>query len=98
MLEFKEEPFLNHSYFTSNIIQVFEEKQKEKATKSKPKMLKIKKKCHVWWDDRKSNKQDWCKNLTTRKIYLKWSFIPTFKSKKQFCNGAMAIKKEKCIK
>ena len=48
MLEFKEEPFLNHSYFTSNIIQVFEEKQKEKATKSKPKMLKIKEKCHVW--------------------------------------------------
>ena len=33
---------------------------------------------------------------TTRKQYLKWSFIPTFKGEKQFCNGAIPIEKEKC--
>ena len=36
------------------------------------------------------------KVLTTRKQYLKQSFIPTFKREKQFLNEAIAIKKVKC--
>ena len=35
------------------------------------------------------------KLVTTRKEYLKWSFIPTFKRRKQSRNGAIAIEKEK---
>ena len=35
------------------------------------------------------------KIVTTRKQYLKWSFRPTFKREKQFCNGTRAIKTEK---
>ena len=43
------------------------------------------------------NKTD-VKTLITRKQYLKyWSFRPTFKREKQFCNGAIAIETEKCI-
>ena len=41
------------------------------------------------------NKVD-IKILTTRKQYLKWSLKPTFKREKQFRNGAIVIKKEKC--
>ena len=35
------------------------------------------------------------KIVTTRKRYLKLSFIPSFKREKQFRNGAIAIKKRK---
>ena len=41
------------------------------------------------------NKVD-VKILTTRKQNLKWSFRATFKREKQYCNGAVAIEKEKC--
>ena len=30
------------------------------------------------------------KIMTIRKQYLKWSFRPTFKRQKQFCNGTIA--------
>ena len=40
------------------------------------------------------NKVD-VKIVTTRKQNLKWSFKPTFKREKQFCNGAIAFEKEK---
>ena len=36
------------------------------------------------------------KIVATRKLYLNWSFRENFKRAKQFCNGAMAIDKEKC--
>ena len=32
----------------------------------------------------------------TRKQYLKWSFRPTFKREKQFCDETIAREKEKC--
>ena len=36
------------------------------------------------------------KNLTNRKYYLKWSFIPTFRRQKQLDNGSMMLEKDKC--
>ena len=32
--------------------------------------------------------------VTTKKQYLEWSFGPTFKRQKQFCNGVIAIVKQ----
>ena len=81
-------------------IQICEDKQKKKVTTSKNKMLDIKRDNAKFGKsiEHQVNKTD-VKTLITRKQYLKyWSFRPTFKREKQFCNGAIAIETEKCIK
>ena len=80
-------------------IQICEDKQKKKVTTSKNKMLDIKRDNTKFGKsiEHQLNKTD-VKTLITRKQYLKyWSFRPTFKREKQFCNGAIAIETEKCI-
>ena len=80
-------------------IQICEDKQKKKVTTSKNKMLDIKRDNAKFGKsiEHQVNKTD-VKILITRKQYLKyWSFRPTFKREKQFCNGAIAIETEKCI-
>ena len=80
-------------------IQICEDKQKKKVTTSKNKMLDIKRDNAKFGKsiEHQVNKTD-VKTLITRKQYLKyWSFRPTFKREKQFCNGAIAIETEKCI-
>ena len=80
-------------------IQICEDKQKKKVTTSKNKMLDIKRDNAKFGKsiEHQVNKID-VKTLITRKQYLKyWSFRPTFKREKQFCNGAIAIETEKCI-
>ena len=82
-----------------NAIQICEDKQKKKVTTSKNKMLDIKRDNAKFGKsiEHQVNKTD-VKTLITRKQYLKyWSFRPTFKREKQFCNGAIAIETEKCI-
>ena len=37
------------------------------------------------------------KIINIGKQYLKWSFRPTFKREKQFCKGAIAIERRKCL-
>ena len=80
-------------------IQICEDKQKKKVTTSKNKMLDIKRDNAKFGKsiEHQVNKTD-VKTLITRKQYLKyWSFRPTFKREKQFCNGAIVIDTEKCI-
>ena len=80
-------------------IQICEDKQKKKVTTTKNKMLDIKRDNAKFGKsiEHQVNKID-VKTLITRKQYLKyWSFRPTFKREKQFCNGAIAIETEKCI-
>ena len=80
-------------------IQICEDKQKKKVTTSKNKMLDIKRDNAKFGKsiEHQVNKTD-VKTLIIRKQYLKyWSFRPTFKREKQFCNGAIAIETEKCI-
>ena len=80
-------------------IQICEDKQKKKVTTTKNKMLDIKRDNAKFGKsiEHQVNKTD-VKTLITRKQYLKyWSFRPTFKREKQFCNGAIAIETEKCI-
>ena len=82
-----------------NAIQICEDKQKKKVTTSKNKMLDIKRDNAKFGKsiEHQVNKTD-VKTLIIRKQYLKyWSFRPTFKREKQFCNGAIAIETEKCI-
>ena len=75
----------------SNTIQIWEEKQIKKVTKSKK---KTKSRNNVIFDElieNSINKVD-VKIVTTRKPYLKRSLRP--KRKKQFDNGAIPIKKK----
>ena len=74
-------------------MQICEDKQKKKVTTSKNKMLDIKRDNAKFGKsiEHQVNKID-VKTLITRKQYLKyWSFRPTFKREKQFCNGAIVI-------
>ena len=79
MFEFKQEPFLNNFCFTTNTIQVCEEKQKKESKKIKNQNAKLINNAMVGNSKENTiNKVD-VKGFATRKPYLQWSLRPTFK-------------------
>ena len=91
ILEFKQEPFLK-LYMERNT-DLRRETEKEGNKKQNANL-----KSNTTFGKSKENsiKKVDPKFVTSRKLYLKRLFRPNFNREKQFRNGAVAIKKEKC--